>query len=579
MAENVREGLGMPKTPEPSLQDRASSSTWVRDLLVLTVVGLIWIASPLGLRQLGNPDEGRYSEIPREMAETGDYVTPRLNGVKYFEKPPLVYWLTASTFEVFGVNQFTCRIWNGLFAVLGLGLTYTAGRMLYGRRVGVWSALVLATALLYYALSQVVLLDMAVSVTISGALFAFMLGMKEPKGRRRHGWFLLFYGFMALAVLTKGLIGIVLPGGVIFFWTLLLNQWRRLFPFYLVTGGLLFLLIAVPWHVMAARANPEFLEFYFVHEHFERFTSKVHKRFEPWWYLLPCLVVGLFPWVVFAWQAVRRSLLGGWKARKEHREAWLMLIWIVFIVAFFSKSQSKLIPYILPVFPAAAVMIGRYLAEAWTAKSTQLLKHGGWVLASLALLIGVVVIFIKVPDSHPRLEANALWLKGTLSLVLIGGALAIAKGLKNGSAKGTLGAILAMTCLLLVATQGVGMGLDRRSTKRFAMIIKEDITPQDRVYSVALYTQDLPVYLERTIRVVDYQGELAFGIEAEPEATDSRFIRKAKFLNEWTEPGTAYAVLHRAHYDHWFKESLPHTVLDESRRLVFVSNQTNDTKP
>jgi 4-amino-4-deoxy-L-arabinose transferase-like glycosyltransferase len=151
-------------------------STWIKDLLLLTLMVGLWFCGLLGLRPLANPDEGRYTEIPREMAASGDFVTPRLNGVKYFEKPPLLYWLSAITFKAFGVNQFTARLWNGLFAVLGVLMTYVAARVLHGRTAGLWSSVVLATSLMYYGLTSVVLLDMAVAVEMAGARVDDVLG-------------------------------------------------------------------------------------------------------------------------------------------------------------------------------------------------------------------------------------------------------------------------------------------------------------------------------------------------------------------------------------------------------------------
>ena len=295
------ETLAAASPPTPVSHGRRS---WLRDFLVLAVLSGVWFCGLLGMRPLSNPDEGRYTEIPREMAASGDYVTPRLNGVKYFEKPPLVYWLSALTFRQFGVNEFTARLWNGLFAVMGVLMTYGTARSLYGRGAGIWAAIVLATTLMYYAMSQIVLLDMAVSVTVSGALFAFILAMREPRGRKRLGWFLVLYGCMGLATLSKGLIGIALPGAVIFLWLLALNRWRALWPFYPLIGTLLLLAIAVPWHVLAARANPDFLRFYFIHEHLERFTTRVHNRYQHGWFFVPVLIAGLFPWVFFAGRAV-----------------------------------------------------------------------------------------------------------------------------------------------------------------------------------------------------------------------------------------------------------------------------------
>ena len=254
----------MPTTSSPvPLDIRSTRASWFTDLAVIAVAATLWFCAMIGQRPLSNPDEGRYTEIPREMAASGDFVTPRLNGVKYFEKPPLVYWLSALTFRKFGVSEFTARIWGGIFSVLGVLLTYSTARSLYDRSTGIWSAIVLSTSLIYYVLSQIILLDMAVAVTMSGALFSFILAMREPRGRKRFGLFMAFYAFMALATLSKGLIGIAIPGAVIFFWVLLLNRWKALWPFYPIVGSALLLAIAAPWHVLAARANPDFLDFYF----------------------------------------------------------------------------------------------------------------------------------------------------------------------------------------------------------------------------------------------------------------------------------------------------------------------------
>ena len=551
------------------------SGSWIRDISVLVVLALVGICAPLGLRPLGNPDEGRYTEIPREMAESGDFVTPRLNGLKYFEKPPLLYWLSAVTFKTFGLNHFTARLWNGLFAVLGLVLAYAAGRDLYGRAAGIAAATVLGTCLLYYAISQIVILDMAVSVTISGALFAFICGIRREPGAPRRWCFLACYAFMALAVLSKGLIGVALPGAVMFLWTLLLNRWRSLFPLHLVLGSLLFLAIALPWHVLVARANAEFFDFYFIHEHFERFTSKAHKRFEPWWFLIPCLLVGLFPWLFFSIQAVHDAIKGGWKERGKHAEAWFLLIWIVFIMAFFSKSQSKLIPYVLPVFPAVAVLFGRYFASAWKDNTYRPLKRGAWALATFLALAFVAVFFIKVPSSRPELLSLMPGLRIWVILYAGASVALLVHGLRRQSARMILTTVTLVGLGFILTLQTAGQVVDTRSTHSLAPLIKDKLKPDDRVFSVMMYTQDLPVYLERPISVVSYIGEMAFGIEAEPEISARRFIPKAVFLKEWDKPTTSYAVMRASHYDHWFRDELPHSLLGRTHRLVLVSNASD----
>src|SRR5512147_1445409 len=323
----------------------------VRDLVVLTLaIGLLF-AFMLGNRPLSVPDEGRYVEIPREMVATGDYLTPRLNGVKYLEKPPLFYWLESLSIHLFGLKEFTLRLWPALFALFGCLAVYGAGKRLYGRRSGLIAAVVLATSVLYYALSRDIILDMPVSVLLTAALLSFLVGTHETPGLKRRLFLWGFYAFAGLAVMTKGLIGILIPGMIIGAWIVMLGEWRILRTIYFPSGIVLFLLITAPWHILAGRVNPEFLNFYFIHEHFQRYLTKIHGRYRPAWYFIPVLLAGLFPWTPLLAQAVTFSTPSSWRERHEHRDALFLMLWAGLVFLFFSVSDSKLIPYILPVLP------------------------------------------------------------------------------------------------------------------------------------------------------------------------------------------------------------------------------------
>lgn len=570
----------MPATISRSPDHPEMHATWWKDLAILAVVSSLWFLALLGMRPLSNPDEGRYGEIPREMAVTGDYVTPRLNGVKYFEKPPLVYWLSALTFRQFGVNEFTVRLWGGIFSIIGVLLTYAASRALHGRAAGIWSAAILSTTLMYYVFSQIMLLDMAVAVTVSGALFAFILAVREPRGRKRFGLFMAFYAFMALATLSKGLIGIALPGAVIFLWVLLLNRWRVLWPFYPIVGTIVLLAIAAPWHVYAARANPDFLNFYFYQEHWLRFTTRIHGRYEPWWFFLPVLLVGLFPWIFFTGPAMRESLAGGWKARQKNSEAWFFLIWVVFIVAFFSKSQSKLIPYILPVFPPMAVWIGHSISKVWMGQPANKFQLGAWGFMVTSLLLVVAAVVAPNLPRQPDLNAWLPVLRIVAGGAMLLGAAATFVGLRRNQPRLIIGAVAISTAALLLTLTFGGGAFEKASTKKLAMILKPMLKPGDRVYSVGTYTQDLPVYLNRLISVVGYRGELSYGIDAEPDLTSSRFLTPEAFPQEWAKPGAAYAMVRKKDYDKWVSSSvMPLEVLSQSDRFVLIAKSPAPDTP
>ena len=283
----------MTSTAEP----RAPAGGARRDLLALTLAfGALYLFL-LGRLPLANPDESRYAEIPREMLAQGDWVTPRLNAVPYFEKPPLVYWTVGVSRVLFGPGEFAARLTPALFGLGAVLLTYAATRRLHGRTAGIAAAVVLGTSLLHFVLSRILLLDMAVSALIAATLFCFILAVREPAGPRRRALFLGLYASAALATLAKGLIGFLLPGAVMFLWLLIFNQWRRLLPMHLGAGLILFLAIAAPWHVLAAQRNPGWAEFYFIHEHWTRFTTTAHGRSAPFWFFVPVMLAGLFPWV------------------------------------------------------------------------------------------------------------------------------------------------------------------------------------------------------------------------------------------------------------------------------------------
>ena len=263
----------LPHTPSPHFL-----RVFVAALLLLS--GFFFFEA--AKRPLASPDEGRYSEIPREMVVSGDYLTPRLNTVKYFEKPPLFYWMQAATFKALGTTDFAARFMNVFMALLGCLITLWAGWFLFSPRTGVLSCAVLASSLLYYGISRIIILDMAVSVFITGALFSMLYALtKGAQPQRSQRALYAAYIFCALGTLTKGVIGFGIPGAVILSWIIISRQWPLMGRALNVKGILLFLAIVAPWHIWVSLKNPEFAWFYFINEHILRLTTQVHQRYQP----------------------------------------------------------------------------------------------------------------------------------------------------------------------------------------------------------------------------------------------------------------------------------------------------------
>lgn len=555
-----------------------SSAPWWRDLVwLLAGFGLLFCFQ-LGSRPLANPDEGRYAQIPAEMIARADGVTPTLNDVPYFEKPPLVYWTIAGAIVAFGKAEWAVRLPPVLFALAGILGTYAAARALSGRVAGLASAVVLGSSLLYFALSQIILLDMAVAVLIAGTLFCFILGVQAPPGRTRRWLFWGLYACAALATLAKGLIGFLLPGAVMFLWLLIFNQWRRLRPLHLPSGVLLFLLIAAPWHLLAAQRNPGWADFYFVHEHWERFTSSGHNRVQPWWFFIPCILAGIFPWTGFLFPAVREAVRGGWARRHERATGWFFVVWVAFIFLFFSKSQSKLIPYILPVFPALAVLIGQWLARRWEEPGRPHLRSGALVFSGVsALLAGAIMIVvsrtgvIRDPDQLIALRPFG-W---ALAAVLVSGALLAGFAARLRRVRIAF-AVIVGTMVVFCGVVGLAGGsLQRPSTRDLAGVVRAQAGAQDQVFHYAGFFHDFVYYSGRFVGLVDYKDELQVQFLS-PEVRARRFITAADLVRQWSGPGRIWVVLRRSDEHHLraaFPAGLTYHLLAESRSHYLVSNQ------
>ena len=561
--------------PSPVTKPNASRSL-SHDIFLLLLVCLALFGIGLNFTPLANPDEARYAEIPREMIAANDFVTPRLDGIKYFEKPPLTYWLVAGSIKLFGQGEGAARAAPAVFAAIGVLLTYAAGRSLIGRDAGWWAAVVQATSLLYFAHARILLTDMIVSVLICSTLYCFLLGMREPSGRKRRWLFYGLYASAALATLAKGLIGFLLPGAVMFIWLLAFNEWRRLLPLYLPTGLLLFAAIAVPWHIQVAQRNPEWAWFYFVHEHWLRFTTTTHGRYQPFWYFIPVTLLGLFPWTGFLWPALRTALPENWTRRADYTDRAFPLVWAAFIFLFFSASKSKLVPYILPVFPPLALILGQYLAPRMRSASAGGLRAGfvGFSIISGLLGIGLMVVFFRPSLLGAIANADVLSHFGMLAGVfLFGGALGVYLLYRSENTQLALQFMLVSTgafaAVLVLATPAIA----RPSTKELARVVAQQAAPDDLVLHYHDYFHDFSYYSQRTVGTVGYEGELELFLD--PDAAQRGLhVDEARFLELWTGPKRIYLLLRRSEMASLLATPGFHAqVLAEERKHLLLTNR------
>jgi 4-amino-4-deoxy-L-arabinose transferase-like glycosyltransferase len=353
-----------PTAIDPSTTARSLSVRQTRLLLAVLFVffTLIWFAS-LGVRSLIHSDEGRYAALALEMARSGDWITPRLNGLLYFEKPALQYWIGALSFRWFGVSEFSARLWPGLAGFLTLLTVGLTAARLWGKEAGVQAFAITASTTWIVCNSHFLTLDTGLTLFLTLTLCAALLAEcadLDPHVRRRWVW--IAWAAMGGAVLSKGLVGVVIPGCVLLLasaWRRDFGLWRRMRP---IPGGLIFLLIVAPWFVLVSLRNPGFAEFFFIHEHFARYLTHVHHREGAWWYYLPLLLAGLLPWTSGLPWLLRRDKSATRPADGMARS--VLAIWCGFVLVFFSLSGSKLPSYILPK-PGRPCCAGNCWCRLW----------------------------------------------------------------------------------------------------------------------------------------------------------------------------------------------------------------------
>lgn len=554
------------------------SKSFVWTLLIFFLI--VWFYM-LGARTLVPTDEGRYAEMAREMVATNDWITTRLNGIKYFEKPPLQTWMNALTFEVFGLGEWQARLWTGLCGLLGIGIAAYAARRVFNARVAFYTALVLGSSFYWAGMGHINTLDMGLSGMMTLSMCGLLLAQRnDANAKQQRNWMLVCWAAMALAVLSKGLIGVVLPGAVLVLYTIVARDWGIWKRLHLVKGLLVFFAIATPWFVLVAQRNPEFLEFFFIHEHFQRFTTKIHSRVGPWYYFIPLMLLGILPWLGIFFQ----SLFNG--ASRQASEAHaidgashgrfkptvMLLVWSLFIFFFFSISSSKLPSYILPIFPSVALLIAVYLERA---------SHKAiiWSGAVLAVPCAIALAFIpRIPGiakdsfSLPLIEAHVPWVYAAAILAFLGGVIAIRLARSNKDLS-----LVTLAVTSFIAGQFLFLGHEPQG--RYAAgidhvpAIQAEIKPDTPLYLVDLYEHAFPFYLQRTFTLVRHPDEMAFGLRQQPQLwlpTIEEFIAK------WTKDHDAgkknLAIIRPSTFATLRDQGVPMRVIGEDPRRVIVTN-------
>ena len=488
-------------------------------LLAILAASCIFFFYHLGTYSLKEPDEGRYAEIPREMVETGDYVVPHLDYVRYFEKPPLLYWVTALSFKAFGANEWSFRMPNALMAFLCVVIMYLFAARWFGNRTALLASLMLVSSFGFFAMAHIVTTDMLFSVILFIALLCFY----EFYRGERVLFLYFFYAALAFAVLTKGPVALILLGATVGFFLLTERKFSFLKKMASLKAILLFLAIAAPWFIVISLREKEFFQFFFIDQHILRFLTTKHRRSGPLYYFIPVLFGGLLPWSIF----IPRAIISLWRVK----EVRLFFIWSAVVFAFFSLSGSKLPPYILPAFPALSIILAYLFQAEWQEKvprNREILVYGALfflvVLAGLAYWTGALDGYLAAVPDIAAIVTNTRGLLLVLSIISF--AISVMLAFQKMRTYGTLffalvGFSLSVVTGLMLHVRVID-GLN--TTKALARAINESKTGSSVVVDYASLDQTLAFYIRGRTYLAASTGELEMGSKY-PDA-------KGYFLNE-----------------------------------------------
>ena len=321
------------------------------DFFILLVISCIIIFFNLGGIPLLDPDEPVYAETAKEMFLNHDFISPRIYGEFWYDKPPMYYWLVAAASHVFGSGEFAARLPSALLSIVCLSSVYLFVRKIFNNRTAMLSALILATSIEYFYLSKAAVTDITLTLCITVSLLSFMTKR-----------YYIFYLFMGLAILTKGPIGFM-PAVIAAIYLVITRNLSTLRNMKVFSGLLLIFLVCVPWYGMMYHLHgTDFIDTFFGFHNLTRFASPEHPTQTWWWYYIPVLLVGFFPWSALLVQSVYHSIVD---ATKQSQEIIFLNIWAGFVFFFFSIAQTKLVSYILPMYPAIAILVAWHVDQIW----------------------------------------------------------------------------------------------------------------------------------------------------------------------------------------------------------------------
>lgn len=529
------------------------SRRFLRLAFVTAAVLLLYLPG-LGRPALLEPDEGRYAEIAREMYVSANYVTPRDDFVRYFEKPPLLYWAETGSIAVFGTNEFAVRLPSALFSAGQVTITAALADVMLGPAVALLAAAALALSPLFFGFARFATPDPGLSFFMLAALAAFYMAARAEDfasgpGRR---WFLLSSAMLALGTLTKGPVAFLLVGAVALAWLLTERRARDALRMPWISAILIFAAIAVPWFVLAAERNPGFLSFFFLNQNVDRFLHATEHGWGPWFFV-PITIAGTWPWFFFVPLGVREMNRGDQRKRSDLK---FLLLWFGVIFVFFSIPRAKLGEYILPAIPALAIIAGYGMRRVLDFDVARVKRIFAWFtglnLAAAAAAAAAFLVFRH--RLLPPLVRDGLAMTAVVAVTML---VCFVLATRARRVRGAIVALaLGMVIVMGFAARARENAAPLFSYRNLAHQTSQYLRPGCVLASYRHFVQSLPFYTHFREALVGYKGELR-PFSRSPGARAS-FIRNDKELKKiWGSGKCMVLIADHGYLSHLSKELDP----------------------
>ena len=534
---------------------------------------------PLGFRPLTIPDETRYGEIPREMLASGDWVVPRLNGLKYFEKPPFGYWANAVSMVAFGENAFALRIPSALSVIISAFMIFLLVRRFSPKGSG--SALapaIFLTCPLVLAIGHISLLDSLLSMLLTGAMVSFFFAHMADKMRRKVFFLALMGVFCGLAFLTKGFLAFAVPVLAIVPFMLWEGRYKDLFRIPWIPMVTAFAVV-LPWSLMIHFREGDFWNYFFWTEHVARFLEPVRGQHpKPLWYFLPVLAGGALPWVAQSPAAIPRVL----KFEMQKPLIRFAMCWFLFPFLFFSVCSGKLIPYILPCFPPLAIVFAMGLVAYFEAGKSRAFSVSAWVLAVLCGLGGLFLLVsglvqmnwgpyeaIRVYDP----DEGVKWLVGSFGAFLWAFLVIGSIRMKDYRKKMAFYCAGILPFFFLASLSVPNSAMDRRTPGGLLERNLSRVTPDAVLVSNDNVLRAVCWFFKRDdAKVLEKAGEFTYGLKHD-DNRPGKFLSVAAFkdtIRENAGKRPVILVLTRDHYENYIDQLPAPVFTDADSHFVFV---------